>query len=348
MPKRFDSVPVPLVRLGVVAFLLWTAVAVGGLLVAALVSARFARRLGPDTARVADLVERAQGIQGVVDAARLLARYRSEGQAAISSLALLVADSSRYAVEPRRALGASEVAGLSLLADAVRRSAAIPEDTLRLLRALGNHPQAAKVPQALAGGTGYTLPATGIPALRQALEANGAGAVSATADGRPDEAARRFADNGRAALAALEVPGRLWPDAALRMLVGLALLPLAELEALRGQPEAAAELRAVAQRVSEAMDDYGPSWLVGAIGLAGDPRDLRLLDRLASSSGLPPGLELGAREAAAEGTCLNPRELLARSDPRRPPGSHRGVPGIGGALARVRHCSAQLRTTPRQ
>jgi hypothetical protein len=181
------------------------------------------------------------------------------------------------------------------------------------------------------------------------LEANAAGAVLAAARGNLREAAARLGENARVAEAAVAQ----WPEPGLRMLLTLAVLPLAELERLRGNPARAALLDRLAQGI-EAIDRSIPAWKRGGVGLAGDPRALELLARLQADTILPEGLRRAVLEAAGDGVCLNPREWLTGGDPARP-ARLAGLPlvpepfrrrGLGGFPDRLRYCTEQGSALP--
>jgi hypothetical protein len=84
-----------------------------------------------------------------------------------------------------------------------------------------------------------------------------------------------------------------------------------------------------------------------AIGLASDPRDLRLLQRLEADSTVPPGIRTAAVEASGDAVCLNPREWLTGVDSVRYAelGGAPDLPevfrvrGISRVLQRIRYCA---------
>src|SRR5204863_6311567 len=125
------------------------------------------------------------------------------------------------------------------------------------------------------------------------------------------DAAARLGENASIAERAVAAPGAYWPETGLRMLQSLALLPLAEVERLRGNKAQESELRRAAIGISETIYRFGPSLRLGAIGLGGDPRDLRLLRRLQDAGSIPTGLRAAAVEESGNAVCLNPREWLA-------------------------------------
>ena len=147
----------------------------------------------------------------------------------------------------------------------------------------------------------------------------------------------------------------MWSQTGLRLYESLVILPLAELEKLRGNGAREASLRGAAQSLSETIDRFGPSWVLGAVGLAGDPRDLHLLVTLARDSTVPPGFRSVAVEASGDGVCLNPREWLSGGDDARSTrdptiGTAPLVPapfrahGPRALIRRIRYCTAL--TTP--
>jgi hypothetical protein len=95
----------------------------------------------------------------------------------------------------------------------------------------------------------------------------------------------------------------------------LALLPLAELEELRGNPRAAVELRRAADVVRDLLLD--PAWSSRLVGLAANPEDMRTYVDAMRDSRLPAGVRAEALEGGPLGFCLNPREILRGPQPRR-------------------------------
>ena len=338
----------------------WTVVAFGLLVLSVLMSGRLARRLGGDTAKVAAFLEGPDRGGALDSVRRVLAAFepppspRGE-ESSRSLLALLSADRAGpippYLIDPRRALGnaGSELAPATLVANAMRRAREFSADSLRLLRDIAGHPQTLLLQRAAREG-GPALAITeemSIVDLRTSLEANAAGAVLAAAEGDLAGARARLGENAVIAKAALRAPGRLWPETGLRILQALVVLPLAEVARLEGNTVQEGTLRTSALVLAETLDQFGPTWLVGSIGLAGDPRDLSAVERLVSDTALPQGFRSGALESTADGACLNPREWLAGPDPRRRgalrgrlpiAGALRGQ-GIGSVLERVRYCS---------
>jgi hypothetical protein len=334
----------------------WIIVAVILLVVSTFLAGRFARRLGPDTATLAELVSGSDRGSTLADAKAVMQGYLPAGTNEADSdtlLAALLIEPPRglplYPVEPRTVLGSkSRLAATTLVQDALRRATEFSADTLKIMSELGDHPRTTAV-RTLARARAVTFPVEGdmSSAIRTAVEANAAGAVVAAARGNLTEAAARLGENASIADLAVTAPGPYWPETGLRMLQSLALLPLAEVERLRGNKIQESGLRRAAVGISETIYRFGPSLRLGAIGLGGDPRDLRLLRLLQDDRSIPTGLRAAAVEESGNAVCLNPREWLAGASPSRRTelGASQVLPdefrtrGIGGVVARIRYCS---------
>jgi hypothetical protein len=99
------------------------------------------------------------------------------------------------------------------------------------------------------------------------------------------------------------------------MLQDLALLPLAEIEELRGHKEKAGELREAAAQLREQV--YSRVWATRMTGLAADPGNLSRLVVALRDERLLPGLRVGGLYGGFAGLCLNPREILGGPSPGR-------------------------------
>ena len=350
-------------RLFLIAVAVLTVSALALLLTATLLAGRSARQLGPATSRLAELVEQRENGDTLAGIRLVLREYQppprspdtaGSGLEALQSTSLTL---PAYPVEPRAALGSRQpgLASRTLVADAMRRAGRLGSDTLRLLEQLADHPRTRFLRRAAASAT-VTLPreADSTSAIRTAMEANAAAAVLAAARRDFGAAASRLGENAVVADAALRAGGRAWPTAGLQMLSALVLLPLAEVERLRDDPEREARLRTLAVGIGESIDRFGPRWVRGGIGLASDPRDLRVLLLLKADSTIPRGFREAALEASGGGVCLNPREWLAGADPARrevlrelpalPPSFESG--GILPVAARIRYCAGLLSAGP--
>ena len=352
-----NRLPVAVARMIVAVLTGWSTLSLAMLLVATFYSSRLARRIGSDTSRLASLVAGpglAASLTEVRDALRrYVAPAANDGGPTASLARLLPPDSSAigaYPVEPRIALGARQgaFASTTLLADAVRRATTLPADTLRLLASLADHPRT-RLFRDVARRPAIDIPVeVGASAVRACMEANGAGAVVAAARGDFTAAAVRLGENAAMSEAALAAPNESWPLAGLRLLQSLVVLPLAEVESLRGNAAGEQTLRHAASSLSETIDRLGPSLVLGAVGIAGDPRDLHLLERLGADTTIPPGLRTAAIEASGDGVCLNTREWLMGADAARTAvlGTSPIVPspfrahGPRGILDRIRYCAA--------
>ena len=348
---------------GVALLTCWSTFSLGLLVTSTLLAGSLARRVGPETAQIAAFLQAQDGGNVLADSRVALRPYLpTEGDSsgrADTEVAGLLEDPPRglprYPVEPRLVLGSRPggLATTTIVADALRRVAELPPDTLQLLAALADHPRTRAL-RMLSRSANAILPAQGDAslAIRTAVEANAAGAVLAVARGELSESAARLGENAVIAQQALAAPGRYWPMTGLRMLHSLVLLPLAELERHRADGMREAEFRRLAAGVAEMTDRFGPSWLVGAIGLGSDPRDFRLLRQLEFDSLVPAGLRTAAIEESVAGVCLNPRESLAGADPVRGTGTGGAqalpemfrVRGIFKVLQRIRYCADLSKT----
>jgi hypothetical protein len=248
-----------------------------------------------------------------------------------------------------------DAARIAAFVEGMDRSSALADrsDTLEMLLVVSEHPRT-KAVRALAQSQLGQLPSEGdlSSSIRTALEANAAGAVLAAARGDLEAAAGRLGENAAIAELALDSPGPYWSETGLRMLHALVLLPLAEVERLRGNLSREAELRRAATGVAETIYRFGPSLRVGAIGLGGDPRDLRLLQQLKTNPAVPSGLRAVAVEESGNAACLNPRKSLAGVDSARYSelGERQPTPepfrrrGIASVISRIQYCADLSRT----
>jgi hypothetical protein len=353
--SRPSRLPLLAMETGAAALAGWTMISLVLLVASTLLAGRLARRLGPDTARIAAFLQVPESRSGLADIHLALLDYlppRVPMPSADTLLERLLPGSPsgfpEYPVHPRLLLGSRQpdFAPTSLVRDAVVRAGTLTPDTLRLLRLAAEHPRTLRLRLATRTAT-VTFPEDGDPgsAIRTAVDANAAAAVVAAARGDFSAAAARLGENAAIAELALAAPGRFWPETGLRILHSHVLLPLAEVEAMRGDREREERFRRLAATAREATW-LGAAWSVGAIGLASDPRDMRALRQLQQDTTILPGLRHAALEASGSAVCLNPREVLAGADPHRRslepapafPDSFRHG-GIALVLARLAHCA---------
>ncbi len=337
-------------------FVAWTIVGLLILVSSTILAGRLVQRLGPETSRLASFLEAEKSnnvIAEINDALRpyLSPRQRHQGVHDERAFQLLQRGGlPDYPIEPRTAFGAqkSGMTSPKLVENAVARARALSADTLLMLSNLAEHPRTLAM-RRLARSSDPKLPSESDPtSIRTAMEANAAGAVVAVSTGDLKHAVERLSENAFVAHLALVGNSPQWSEAGLRMLESLVLLPLAEVERLRGNTDREARLRRGATRIVESGFQFGPALRVGSIGLAGDPRDMRMLLRLYRSANIPQGIRQAAIDESGNGVCLNPSEILAGGDMSRrtqldgaqviPEAFQRR--GIGGLMWRIGYCAA--------
>jgi len=307
---------------------------------AALVAGRVVRRLGPDTAELVATLDRISVLDPLRAAREVAAAYLPGREPVGESTSVewarrLMAHVAGPGSPPPYGQGATLLAGPggSRLAAALRAAQSrLPADTARLVEELAQHPRTALF-RRLAGAadvdlfaaalerplTSYDslgqLPQPGYPRLGEAGRANGWAAVLAVYRGQHDRAAARLGENAAFAEHLLRVPTEFAGRYAVIMLRELTLLPLAELEELRGNAERADELRAIAEQLHEHL--IAEFWATGMAGLAANPEnDSRLVEALRSPR-LPPGYRVEGLNGGWRGFCANAREILSGPSSRR-------------------------------
>jgi len=129
------------------------------------------------------------------------------------------------------------------------------------------------------------------------------------------DAERRLGENAALAERFLAVPRRFAGTFGAGLLQELALLPLAEVEDLRGDPRRGVELRRAADIVRDLLLD--PVWESRSIGLTATPDDLAAYASFIRDPHIPAGLRAEALTGGLLGYCLNPREVIGGPSSRR-------------------------------
>ena len=129
------------------------------------------------------------------------------------------------------------------------------------------------------------------------------------------EAERRLGENAALAERFLAVPRRFAGTFGAGLLQELALLPLAEVEDLQGDPRPGVELRRAANEVRDLLLD--PAWDSRLIGLAATPDDMVAYTTAIRDPRLPAGLRAEGFEGGLLGFCLNAREVVRGPQPSR-------------------------------
>lgn len=329
--------------------------AVGGggmalLVVASLVAAGSGERLGAPTAELERLVELADrasplerarpGWRGVLGRAHGVSadepgasggghQAREEGQSALRGLLDPAAPAAPRPYPPELTAVLRDAGGR--VDSLIVRAAELPGSLLQAAALVAEHPRTSTL-QRLAGvdeldlitaaGGGSeafasldALPEPAYGRLREAAVANALGAVHAVARGDTSAAVTRLLENAAFAYRLAEDPRLFVTRYAVGMLQNLAVLPLAGVEALRGDTIAAGELRDGMDRLRELT--FHPAWVTGVAGLASNPERLASWEAIVADSSLVPGLRVAGLGGAWEGFCVNPRELLGGLDERR-------------------------------
>ena len=319
------------------------ALAIGGLagivlvVVANLVAVQNLERMGPETAQLAATMRRLRETDPLTAARRAWVGFLP------ATIPLSPADSRReierlvhgpdaldtlppYSTPPARLLGASANAtGRPAVADAIKAAAnGLAADSASMFVAAASHPRTEVVRRLSASGmslfTGSLdrplaeyrsvgeLPEPPYAELRAGAQANALGAVAAVARRDYAEAERRLGENAALAERFLSVPRRFAGTFGAGLLQEMALLPLAEVEDLRGDPRPGVQLRRAADTVRVLFLD--PAWSSRLIGLAATPDDMRAYMAAVRDQRLPAGLRAEGFDGGVLGFCLNPREVV--------------------------------------
>jgi hypothetical protein len=303
---------------------------------AAYVAAQNLEQLGPETARLASTIRRLRESDPLGEARRAWLSYlpptrtMSESEARDALYRFIDAGSSADALpqfDPAlaRLLGVSGAGKPAAVAEAIKAAAhGMAPDSLTLFTAAAAHPRTMLVRGLAASGTDLftaTLPrpmgeyqtATDVPEppypqLRLGAQANALGAVVAVSNHDYVDAERRLGENAALAERFLAVPRRFAGTFGAGMLQELSLLPLAEVEDLRGDPRRGVELRRAADMVRDLLLD--PVWDSRSIGLAATPDDLGTYTSFIRDPHIPAGLRAEALTGGLLGYCLNSREVV--------------------------------------
>jgi hypothetical protein len=164
-------------------------------------------------------------------------------------------------------------------------------------------------------GTAAEIPDPPYQQLRTGAEANALGAVVAVARRDFVEAEHRLGENAALAERFLAVPRRFAGTFGAGLMQELALLPLAEIEDLRGNPGRAVQLRRAADTMRDLLLD--PVWSSRQLGLAATPDDLAAFTATIRDPHVPAGLRAEGLASGFLGYCLNPREIIGGVSPLR-------------------------------
>jgi len=238
-----------------------------------------------------------------------------------------------YPTPPARLLGASSKGGARpAVVDAIRAAAkGLTADSASLFVAAAAHPRTQAVRRLRASeASRFTasldrplaeyrslreVPEPPYAELRAGAQANALGAVAAIARRDYAEAERRLGENAARAERFLAVPRRFTGAFGAGLLQEMALLPLAEVEDLRGDPRSGVELRRAADTVRVLVLD--PAWSSRLIGLAATPDDMRTYTVAVRDPHLPAGVRAEGFDGGVLGFCLNPREVVSGPQPSR-------------------------------
>jgi hypothetical protein len=336
---------------------------------AAIVAARRALQLGPETADgAALLVEQGDGGGAWNQARTAWSAYLPPPEAISDSGARRLVqrlseagDTSYgippYPVDPAQILNAlirdSLGQGVAAAFGTVRRS--LPPDTTRLMEMLGEHPRTRLVRQmararridilgsmldrpVTAYGSLDSLPQPPYGVLRTAAQANALAAMLALARGDHGSAVQRLGENLALADHLLEAPSVFANRFGVGLLQQLALFPLAAVERSRNNRDQAERLAGAADQIREAA--FGPAWAGRLAGLAADPHDLSRWAIALRSDRLPPGYRVEALAGGWAGFCLNRWEILGGLSPLRSPAVLQAADAmtdlpLAGGLARL-------------
>lgn len=231
-----------------------------------------------------------------------------------------------YPTPAARLLGASaNGAGRPAVVDAIKAAASgLAADSASMFAAAASHPRTEVVRRLSASGISLfaasldrplaeyrsvsELPEPPYAELRAGAQANALGAVAAIARRDYAEAERRLGENAALAERFLSVPRRFAGTFGAGLLQEMALLPLAEVEDLRGDPRPGVQLRRAADTVRVLFLD--PAWSSRLIGLAATPDDMGTYMAAVRDQRLPAGLRAEGFDGGILGFCLNPREVV--------------------------------------
>jgi hypothetical protein len=319
-------------------------VAIGLVTVANLVAVRNLERLGRETAQLVATMRRLRETDPMGAARRAWVAFLPlavplSASDARTELARLGSPSrasdtlSSYPIPPTRLLGVAAASGpRPAVADAIKAAGKrLPPDSATLFAAAAGHPRTEVVRRLSAAGADLFLasldrplgdyaslenvPEPPYPQLLAAAQANALGAVTAIARRDYVEAERRLGENAALAERFLAVPRRFAGTFGAGLLQELSLLPLAEVEDLRGDPRPGVQLRRAADTVREMLLD--PAWSSRLIGLAATPDDMRTYAEAVRDARLPAGSRAEGLEGGMLGFCLNPREVVRGPQPGR-------------------------------
>ena len=238
-----------------------------------------------------------------------------------------------YPTAPARLLGASANGGARpAVVDAIRAAAkSLAAESASVFVAAAAHPRTEAVRRLSASDASLftasldrplaeyrslsELPEPPYAELRAGAQANALGAVAAIAQRDYAEAERRLGENAALAERFLAVPRRFSAAFGAGLLQEMALLPLAEVEDLRGDPRPGLELRRAADTVRVLVLD--PAWSSRLIGLAATPNDMRTYTVALRDPHLPGGVRAEGFDGGVLGFCLNPREVVSGPQPSR-------------------------------
>jgi hypothetical protein len=298
------------------------------------VAGSFVRRLGPQTAELARAIDRIASEDPLGTARRLFQTYVPQADVVSDSTMILwgrrlLSDGPEpdgvvsYASSP--AFPLVKQSG-SLIADAYSRArGTLSPDTLRLLQELADHPRTVLF-RRLARASRVDLfrvalerpitnceslaelPPLAYPQVGEAGRANAWAAVRDVARGQDDSAAARLGENAAFAEHLLRLPIGFANRYATIMLQELALVPLAELEGLRGHRQAAARLRAAAKQLRGEL--LTGSWSTRMAGLVADPSGSAHFWQTLRDAHVPVGYRVDGLDGVWRGYCANPREIL--------------------------------------
>jgi hypothetical protein len=185
------------------------------------------------------------------------------------------------------------------------------------------------------------MPQLAYPRIGEAGRANAWAAVLAAARDQHDSAATRLGENAAFAEHLFRVPVGFASRYATIMLQELALLPLAAVEELQGNREAAEQLRALATELRREL--LAEPWSTRMAGLAANPAGSTRFWEALRDARIPAGFRVDGLDGAWRGYCANPREIL-----RGPSVTRRARLAIAvESLAGVPHAAALVQMTER-
>jgi predicted Ser/Thr protein kinase len=345
-PARTSALAVPVAIAGLTLVVLLAIIAAAA---SALVGAIVTARLGPGTVQLSAALDAISRDDPIGTARRVAAAYLPAGRDGDDStttdrlrrllwrpgsapFALLdyhpspasVYDAWRLAVRPpadpgRRPFRRLAAPGFEVLRRAI--AGRIPADTVRLLQATGRHPRTVAFGELVRADhwdlpqpspAGESASSAWLGAINQAAVANFLAAIGDVAAGETARARSRLGENAAAGLLFLGSPVELasWQG---RIMLSEALVHLAELEQLLGDPPKAAELREAMQRLSllRLLTTFDLP------GLAADPANLASTNGILGDGRLPAEWRVRLLHRVFDGACTNPREILLGASPAR-------------------------------